>query len=138
MDYRALFFQDAEAQNLIVSQRVAVFLADIVGITLYGVNLAVFYLFHNAYMVWFPIQAIGLPIEKDEIPGAGFVAVVLPQVTGLEPFLAGADACKLGYNPSFDIPAFIGAPGHKAGAPFHTTAETVPTPVRLAAHVADL
>ena len=74
--------------NLPMAKGVASLSASIVTVALYGVNPAVFRLFHETYMIHI---AVPVPVEEYDIPGAWLVMAVLPQAPGFEPILAGAN-----------------------------------------------
>ena len=65
------------------------------------------------------------PIEIDYISWAGFIAVILPQAPLLEPIRAGDAARRFRDHASVQIPALIGAPTDKAGAPLHAGVEEI-------------
>lgn len=112
--------------------------ANVAGIALYGVNHVALHLFHNAHVIRLPVQAVCLPIEKDDIAGIGRILVIPPQTAGFEPLLSRANSGKFGKDTGFDVPALIRTPAHKTGAPFHTAAKTIPAPVGFAAYIPNL
>ena len=116
--------------------------AAIAGITLDGVDNAVFAFLHNANMIGLPILRTGaafiVPIEENDLTGGRLKAAVLPLSTILEPLDTVDTACKFRDHAAVDIAALIRTPAHKAGAPFHTTFKAVPRPVGLTAHISDL
>lgn len=62
----------------------------VAGVSFYGVDEAVFDLFDDADMVGDAVLAalVGVvPIEEDNVAGAGSVGVILPLLTGFEPVL---------------------------------------------------
>ena len=116
--------------------------AAIAGITLDGVDNAVFAFLHNANMIGLAILRAGaaliIPIEENDLTGRRFKAAVLPLVTVFEPLDTIDTACKFRDHAAVDIAALIRTPAHKAGAPFHTGVKAVPRPIGLTAHIADL
>ena len=68
------------AINLGISQRIAVLLTGVTGVSLDGINPAVFHLFHDSHMV---DPFVLIPIKKDKVTGIRRVGIVLP----LSPFL---------------------------------------------------
>ena len=81
-------------------------------------------------------RPIKIPIEEDGI-ARGDIGVITPAPLSvrLEPGNAlGLTACKAWFGQSH----LAVAPGHKAGAPFHTGVKAIPTPERLTAHIAHL
>ena len=116
--------------------------AAIAGITLDGVDNAVFAFLHNANMIGLAILRAGaaliIPIEENDLTGRRFKAAVLPLVTVFEPLDTIDTACKFRDHAAVDIAALIRTPAHKAGAPFHTGVKAVPRPIGLTAHIANL
>ena len=82
--------------------------------------------------------AFVIPIEEDDHTWCRFDIVICPLASILEPVDTVDTACIFGNNTSLDIPALIGAPRYKAGAPLNARAETVPAPVGLTAHITKL
>lgn len=136
--FPALWARHTVAQDFRIGQGVTPFPASVVRIALDGIDSPILDFLHNPHVVGFPIQAIRSPIEKDNITGAGFAASVLPQAAGFEPFLSRPHIGKFRDNVCVDIPALVGAPTHKAGAPLHTGVEAVLRPIGFAAYIADL
>ena len=125
--------------DFIVTNRVTVLTAAIAGVTLDSVDAAILHLLHDTNMVGRTILAAIIPIEKDNVAWARLIAVVLPQSALLE--LRHTLRCtgrKLRNDTSFNIAALVGTPANKAGAPLYSAVKTIPAPVRLAAHIADL
>ena len=96
--------------------------AAIAGITLDGVDNAVFAFLHNANMIGLAILRAGaaliIPIEENDLTSGRFKAAVLPLPTVFEPLDTVDAACELRNNAAVDIAALIGTPAYKAGAPF--------------------
>ena len=135
--YPFLIVWDAIAEYLIMPHRVAPLAAAIGGVTLDGVNSAVFYLFHDAHMVSIPILSIFVvPVEEDNHTGAGFKAVADPLTPGFEPIHTVDATGELRDDAGTDIAALISTPAHKAGTPFHPFRKAVPTPIGFATHIA--
>ena len=90
--------------DFIVTNRVTVLTATIAGVTLDSVDAAIFHLLHDTNMVGRTILAAIIPIEKDNVAGTRFIAVILPQSALLEPrhTLRGAGR-KLRNDASFNI-----------------------------------
>ena len=136
---RELIGRGAVPVNLIVPNGVAVLAHRIAGVAFYGVDAAILNFLHNTHMVGLPVLTSIIQVKEDDVAGARLVAVVLPQPTLLEPGnTLGRAGRKLRDNAGFNIAALIGAPAHKAGAPFHTAAKTIPAPVRFAADIPHL
>ena len=104
--------------------------AAIAGITLDGVDNAVFAFLHNANMIGLAILRAGaaliIPIEENDLTGRRFKAAVLPLSTVLEPLHPIDTACELRNNTAVDIAALIRTPRYKAGAPLHTGVKSIP------------
>ena len=109
---------------------IAVLPAAIAGIALHGVDHPVLHLLHDAHMVGKAVLGAGtslvVPIEVNYISWAGFIAVILPQAPVFEPIRAGDTARRFRDHASVQIPALVGAPTDKAGAPLHAGVEAVP------------
>ena len=116
--------------------------AAIAGIALDGIDDAVFAFLHDADMIGLAILRTGtafvVPIEENDLTGRRLKAAALPLTTVFEPLDTVDAACKLRYHAAVDISTFICTPTHKAGAPFHTAFETVPRPIGLTSHIANL
>ena len=116
--------------------------AAIAGIALDGVDNAVFAFLHDADMIGLPILRAGaafvVPIKENDLTGRWFKAAVLPLSTVFEPLDTVDAARKLRDNAAVDIAALIGTPRNKAGAPFYTAFKSIPRPIGLTAHIADL
>ena len=122
---------------------VAAFSASVAGVTLDGINHAVFHPCDDAYMIGLTILGTRfsvrrIPVEEDNHTGNRSCRSVGPLSSLLEPFHTPNAACELGDNTSIDVPTFIGTPRNKAGAPCHSFVEAIPTPIRLTAHIAKL
>ena len=79
-----------------------------------------------------------IPIKENNHSGDRLGRTVDPLSSIFEPLDAVHAACIFRYNPGVNIAALIGTPAYKTSTPFHTASETIPRPVRLAAHIADL
>ena len=128
------------AANLVMTNSILLLPADIAGVTFHGIDDPALHLFHNAHMVRRSVLAFVLivPIEKDQVAGARFIATVLPQSSLPEPLDADRAACEPGDHAGIQIAALIGAPGNKAGAPIHPALEAIPGPIGLTAYIAEL
>ena len=129
ISWAAVTVNDATANGITVLS------ASVTGIALNGVNRSVFHTLNNSHMVGY---AITLPIKEDDLTCRRFKITVLPKPPILEPLGTLHTACKFRDNTRFNIAALIGAPAHKAGAPFHTAAKTVPAPIWFAANISHL
>lgn len=114
--------------------------ADIAGVSFYSVDDPAIHLFHNAHMIRRSVLAFALivPIEKDQVAGARFIAVALPQSSLPEPLDADRAACEPGDHAGVQIAALVGAPGNKAGAPVYPVLEAIPGPLGLTTYIAEL
>ena len=125
-----------------MAHRIAPLLAAVAGVALHGVNHPILHLLYDAYVVGEavlrPRGASAVPVEEDDVTGAGLIAGILPQPPLLEPLNGSLRAGKLGDYTGVDVTALVGAPADKAGAPFHPAVEAVPAPVGLTAHIPDL
>ena len=126
--------------NLIMPHGIVILPASIAGVALYGVDDTVLHLLHDAHMVRNTVLRPGIaarivPIKENQIAGARFIAVVLPKSPVLEPLGAGDTPGKLWDHACVNIPALIGTPTDKAGAPLHMVTEDVPRPLRRIAYV---
>ena len=123
-----------------MSNGVLAFPAGIAGIAFHGIDDPALHLFHNAYMVRSSVLAFVLiiPIEKDQVAGAWFIAAVLPQSSLPEPLDADGAACELGDDAGVQIAALIGTPGNKSRAPIHPALEAIPGPIGPTAYIAEL
>ena len=130
------------AKDFIVAYSIMVLTAAIARVSFDGVNNAVFNPLNDSSMIGFSILRTGatlvIPIEEDNHAGCRFDIVIGPLTAILEPVDTVDTACVFGNNASLDIPALIGAPRYKAGAPFYARSETVPAPVGFTTHIAKL
>ena len=125
--------------DLIISNRITILAATIAGVAFDGVDASILHLLHDAHMVGRTVLAAIIPIEKDNVAGARFIAVVLPQSALLEPrHTLRCTGRKLRNDARLDITALVGTPANKAGAPFYSAVKTVPAPVRLTADIPHL
>ena len=137
--YPFLIIWDAIAKDFIIPCWVAPLAAAIGGVTLNGVNSAIFHLFHDTHLVGLSIWSIFIvPVEEDNHTRAGFKTVADPLSTIFEPLHTVDTAGEFGDNAGTKIPTFIGTPAYEAGTPFHPFRESVPAPIRLAAYISDL
>ena len=109
--------------------------AAIPRVSLHGIDNAVLTFFYNAHMICF---SISLPVEEDNHAGCRFNGIIRPLATHLKPVGTIDTTVKLGDHAGINIAALVGAPRHEAGTPFHTTSKTIPRPVWLTSHIADL
>ena len=129
--------------NLIIANRIVGLPAPVAGVALYGVDDTVFHLLHNAHMVGYTVLRPGVsarivPIKENQVAGARLIAVALPKSPIFEPLGASDTPGKFRDHTCINIPALIGAPTDKAGAPLYMGVEAVPGPIELTAHVPDL
>ena len=118
-------------KDFIIAHRILPLTAAITGISLDGIDNAVFAFFHDTHMVGLSVLGAGrtirgIPIEEDNHARCRFYAVVSPLSPILEPLDAVHAACEFGNDAVFDIAALIGTPAPKAGTPFHTPLKAVP------------
>ncbi len=73
------------------------------------------------------------PIKENDVPRCRDIACILKLPTGMEPVHAVRTQGEFWYHSTFQIPALLGAPRHKAGAPFHPAVKPVPAPVDVTA-----
>ena len=120
----------AVAENFIMANRVLIDAAAITGVTLDGVDDAVFDLLDDTDMISLTVLRAGaaliIPIEEDNHTGRGLHDVIRPLPTLPEPLDTVDTAGELGNDTGVDVAALVGAPGNKAGAPLHAAAEAVP------------
>ena len=113
--------------NLIMPDRIPSFPATVAGVALYGVDKAILYFLYNTYMIGQSVLTVSnVPIKEYNVAGARLIAVILPESPVFEPLCAVDATGELGDHASVDIPALIGTPGYKAGAPVYMRAETIP------------
>ena len=79
-----------------------------------------------------------VPVEEDDVTGAGGGAAVQPLVAVFEPVDAGFAPGEVRHDAAFDVAALVGAPGNKAGAPVHARRKPHVAPIGLAAHISYL
>lgn len=118
-------------KDFIIAHRILPLTAAITGISLDGIDNAVFAFFHDTHMVGLSVLGTGrtirgIPIKEDKQTRCRFYTVVGPLATILEPLDAIYTACEFGNNTGVNIAALVGAPAHKSGTPFHTALKTVP------------
>ena len=118
------------AENLIITNRVLIDAAAIAGVTLDGVDNAVFDFLDDTNMIGLAVlrtrAAPVIPIEKDNHAGRGLHGVIRPLPTHPEPLDAVDASGELGNDTGVDIAAFVCAPADEAGTPLHAAAEAVP------------
>ena len=116
--------------NLIVSHGVAVLTHRVARVALHGVDDPVLDLPDNAHVVGLPVLRAGVtlvvPVEEDNHAGRRLDGVIRPLATVSEPLDAVDATCEFGNDTGVDVAALVGAPGNKAGTPFHTAAEAIP------------
>ena len=120
----------AISENFIMANRVLIDAAAVAGVTLDGVDNAVFDFLDDANMISLTVlwagAALVVPIEEDNHAGRGLHGVIRPLPTLPEPLDTVDTACELRNDTGVDIAAFVCAPADEAGAPLHTAAEAVP------------
>ena len=120
----------AISENFIMANRVLIDAAAVAGVTLDGVDNAVFDFLDDANMISLTVlwagAALVVPIEEDNHAGRGLHGVIRPLPTLPEPLDTVDTAGELRNDTSVDIAAFVCAPADEAGAPLHTAAEAVP------------
>ena len=119
----------AISENFIMANRVLIDAAAVAGVTLDGVDNAVFDFLNDANMISLTVlrarAALVVPIEEDNHAGRGLHGVIRPLLTLPEPLDTVDTAGELGNDTGVDIAAFVRTPADEAGAPLHTTAEAV-------------
>lgn len=117
-------------QDFIMSHRVLIDPAAVTGVTLDGVDDAVFDLLDDTDMIGLTVlrarAALVVPIEEDDHAGRGLHGVIRPLPTLPEPLDTVDTACELRNDTGVDIAAFVRTPADEAGAPLHAAAEAVP------------
>lgn len=120
----------AVAENFIMANRVLIDAAAVAGVTLDGVDNAVFDFLDDANMISLTVlwagAALVVPIEEDNHAGRGLHGVIRPLPTLPEPLDTVDTACELRNDTGVDIAAFVCAPADEAGAPLHAAAKAVP------------
>ena len=118
------------SENFIMANRVLIDAGAVAGVTLDGVDNAVFDLLDDTDMIGLAVLRTGaapvVPIEEDNHAGRGLHGVIRPLPTLPEPLDAVDTACELGNDTGVDIAAFVRTPADEAGAPLHAAAEAVP------------
>lgn len=117
-------------KDFVIAHRILSLPAAVAGITLHGIDNAVFTFLHDTHMVGLSVLRArgavrGIPIEEDNHARCRINAVVSPLSTVFEPLDTIHAACELRNNTIFDIAALVGAPAYKAGTPFYTALETI-------------
>ena len=120
----------AISENFIMANRVLIDAAAVAGVTLDGVDNAVFDFLDDANMISLTVlwagAALVVPIEEDNHAGRGLHGVIRPLPTLPEPLDTVDTACELRNDTGVDIAAFVRAPADEAGAPLHAAAKAVP------------
>ena len=120
----------AISENFIMANRVLIDAAAVAGVTLDGVDNAVFDFLDDANMISLTVlwagAALVVPIEEDNHAGRGLHGVIRPLPTLPEPLDTVDTACELRNDTGVDIAAFVCAPADEAGPPLHTATEAVP------------
>lgn len=120
----------AISENFIMANRVLIDAAAVAGVTLDGVDNAVFDFLDDANMISLTVlwagAALVVPIEEDNHAGRGLHGVIRPLPTLPEPLDTVDTACELRNNAGVDIAAFVRTPADEAGAPLHAAAKAVP------------
>lgn len=120
----------AISENFIMANRVLIDAAAVAGVTLDGVDNAVFDFLDDANMISLTVlwagAALVVPIEEDNHAGRGLHGVIRPLPTLPEPLDTVDTACELRNDTGVDIAAFVRTPADEAGAPLHAAAKAVP------------
>lgn len=120
----------AISKNFIIANRVLIDATAIAGVTLDGIDDAVFDFLNDTDMVGLTVLRAGtalvVPIEEDDHAGRGLHGVIRPLPTLPEPLDTVDTTCELRNDTGVDIAAFVCAPADEAGAPLHAAAEAVP------------
>lgn len=120
----------AISENFIIANRVLIDAAAIAGVSLDGVDDAVFNFLDDTDMVGLTILRAGpaliIPAKEDNHPGRGLHGVIRPLPTLPEPLDTVDTAGELRNDTGVDIAAFVCAPADEAGAPLHAAAKAVP------------
>lgn len=120
----------AISENFIIGNRVLIDATAIAGVTLDGIDDAVFDFLNDTDMVGLTVLRAGtalvVPIEEDDHAGRGLHGVIRPLPTLPEPLDTVDTTCELRNDTGVDIAAFVCAPADEAGAPLHTATEAVP------------
>lgn len=106
-----LILRNTVSKNLIMSHGILVLSAAIAGITLDGVDDAVFAFLYDADMIGLPILRTGaafiVPIEENNLTRRRFKAAVLPLPTIFEPLDTVDAACEFRNNAAVDISSAV-------------------------------
>lgn len=121
--------------NAAVPGGISLLPAGVAGVSFYGIDNTIFAFLHNSYMIGHSVTVL---VKKDNLPCRWFVPSLLPLPSFLEPACSVYTAGKFRDEAAGDIAALDGAPGYKAGAPFHPSGKAIPRPVALSACVAQL
>ena len=120
----------AISENFIIAKRVLIDAAAVAGVAFYGVDDPVLDLPDDAHVVGLPVLrarvTLVVPVEEDNHAGRRLDGVIRPLATVSEPLDAVDATCEFGNDTGVDVAALVGAPGNKAGTPFHTAAEAIP------------
>ena len=135
--------QDPIAENFIIPDGILVLAAGVAGVALDGVDDAVLAFFHDADVIGFAVLRAGcavrvIPVKENDHAGSGLNRIIRPLLAAAEPFNAADAPGKFWGGSRIEITAFVKAPRNKAGTPFHTGVKSVPRPIGLTAHIADL
>ena len=100
-------------KDFIIAHRILLLTAAITGISLDGIDNAVFAFFHDTHMVGLSVLGTGrtirgIPIKEDNHTRCRFYTVVGPLATILEPLDAIYTACEFGNNTGVNIAALVG------------------------------
>ena len=95
-------------KDFIIAHRILPLTAAITGISLDGIDNAVFAFFHDTHMVGLSVLGTGrtirgIPIKEDNHTRCRFYTVVGPLATILEPLDAIYTACEFGNNTGVNI-----------------------------------
>ena len=101
----------AISENFIMANRVLIDAAAVAGVTLDGVDNAVFDFLDDANMISLTVlwagAALVVPIEEDNHAGRGLHGVIRPLPTLPEPLDTVDTACELRNDTGVDIAAFV-------------------------------
>src|SRR5699024_4718303 len=101
--------------NLPITHGVRILTHLVVGIALYGVDPAIFYFLHDAYVVG-DERIAAIPLEENDHSRFRGCGTWEPLAPVLKPFDAHATAGEFGENARVQVAALIGAPADKYGA----------------------
>ena len=87
-----------------------------------GIDITVFYLFHDAYMVSFSVltNSFFVPVKEDDITRLRRIAPICPLTSLNKPICTDTTTGKLWDDTSIDVPTLVGTPGNKSGTPGDT------------------